>query len=66
MAPPYRASGMRHVYLGDEAVVDVPRFCLQGGKMKGLRQAVNRIERYGYTVEFLDPAPIDPGRPPSP
>jgi lysylphosphatidylglycerol synthetase-like protein (DUF2156 family) len=28
--------------------------------MKGLRQATTRLARYGYTVEFLDPANIDP------
>jgi lysylphosphatidylglycerol synthetase-like protein (DUF2156 family) len=56
--PIYRDSGMRHVYIGDEAVVDVQRFSLAGGKMKGLRQAVGRIERYGYTVEFFDPSTV--------
>ncbi len=63
--PEYRDSGMRHVYIGDEAVVDLRRFSLQGGKMKGLRQAVNRVARYGYTVQFLDPAQVTPevGRP---
>ncbi|MHB8220304.1 MAG: bifunctional lysylphosphatidylglycerol flippase/synthetase MprF [Acidimicrobiales bacterium] len=56
--PIYRDSGMRHVYIGDEAVVDVRRFSLSGGKMKGLRQAVARIERYGYSVEFYDPSTV--------
>jgi lysylphosphatidylglycerol synthetase-like protein (DUF2156 family) len=28
--------------------------------MKGLRQAVNRVARYGYTVRFLDPAHLAP------
>jgi lysylphosphatidylglycerol synthetase-like protein (DUF2156 family) len=54
--PTYQASGMRFLYIGDEAVVDPRQFSLEGGKMKGLRQAVNRIARYGYTVRFLDPA----------
>jgi lysylphosphatidylglycerol synthetase-like protein (DUF2156 family) len=58
--PVYRGGGMRHVYIGDEALVDVRRFSLQGGQMKGLRQAVNRVARYGYTVRFLDPSRIDP------
>jgi lysylphosphatidylglycerol synthetase-like protein (DUF2156 family) len=58
--PVYRDYGMRHIYIGDEAVVDVQRFSLQGGRMKGLRQAVNRVERYGYTVEFCDPAAVGP------
>jgi lysylphosphatidylglycerol synthetase-like protein (DUF2156 family) len=56
---------MRYLYLGDEAVVDVQGFSLAGGKMKGLRQACTRMERHGYTVEFLDPATIDPARVPS-
>jgi lysylphosphatidylglycerol synthetase-like protein (DUF2156 family) len=58
--PTYQASGMRFVYIGDEAVVDPRVFSLEGGKMKGLRQAVNRVARYGYTVRFLDPAHLDP------
>ncbi|HEY1715349.1 MAG TPA: phosphatidylglycerol lysyltransferase domain-containing protein, partial [Solirubrobacteraceae bacterium] len=58
--PTYQASGMRFLYIGDEAVVDPRVFSLQGGKMKGLRQAVNRVARYGYTVRFLDPARLDP------
>ena len=56
--PLYRDSGMRHLYLGDEGVVDLQNFSLQGGKMKGLRQAVNRIQRYGYRIEFFDPTRI--------
>ncbi len=57
--PTYQASGMRFVYIGDEAVVDPRQFSLDGGKMKGLRQAVNRVARYGYTAHFLDPAHLD-------
>jgi lysylphosphatidylglycerol synthetase-like protein (DUF2156 family) len=58
--PVYRASGMRERYIGDEAVVDVSSFSLDGGAMKGLRQAVNRIAKYGYTIEFYDPSTLDP------
>jgi len=58
--PTYQASGMRFIYIGDEAVVDPRTFSLEGGKMKGLRQAVNRVARYGYTVRFLDPAHLAP------
>jgi len=54
--PLYLAAGMRSIYIGDEAVVDVTNFSLAGNKMKGLRQAVSRVERLGYTVEFVDPA----------
>ena len=51
---------MRDLYIGDEAVVDVGSLSLQGGTKKGLRQAVNRIAKYGYTISFHDPASADP------
>ncbi len=60
--PIYRAAGLHHLYMGDEAIVDCPTFNLAGGKMKGLRQASTRLARHGYTVEFLDPSNIDPSR----
>ena len=58
----YHAAGMHYIYLGDEAIVDCQSFSLEGGKMKGLRQACTRLARHGYSVEFLDPANIDPGQ----
>jgi len=57
--PIYRATGMHDIYIGDEAVVDVQEFSLAGGHMKGLRQAHNRIAKYGYSVSFHDPAHLD-------
>jgi lysylphosphatidylglycerol synthetase-like protein (DUF2156 family) len=56
----YEMTGMRSLYVGDEAVVAVSDFSLQGGRHKGLRQAVNRISNYGYRVSFHDPATIAP------
>lgn len=58
--PIYRRSGMHDLYVGDEAVVDVTRFSLDGGRNKGLRQARNRIANHGYTMSFHDPLTLDP------
>ncbi len=58
--PLYEASGMRAIYMGDEAIVDCLAFSLEGGRMKGLRQACNRVKRAGYTVRFFDPATVEP------
>jgi lysylphosphatidylglycerol synthetase-like protein (DUF2156 family) len=58
--PRYRTGGMSSFYVGDEAVVDCQTFSLKGGRFKGLRQAVNRIEKYGYTISFHDPASVAP------
>jgi lysylphosphatidylglycerol synthetase-like protein (DUF2156 family) len=58
--PIYLDSGMRQIYIGDEAIVDVPSFSLAGGHMKGLRQAVNRVQRYGYTARVCEPRQVEP------
>ena len=54
----YAASGMHDLYIGDEAVVDVRRFSLDGKQNKSLRQSVGRVEKAGYRVEFFDPAQL--------
>ena len=58
--PVYEASGLRSVYLGDEAVVDPREFGLEGRERRGLRQAVNRVARAGYTTTFHDPRELEP------
>ena len=57
--PTYRAAGHNAIYAGDEAVVDIAGFSLDGGRNKTLRQAVTRVARAGYHVEFYDPAHLD-------
>jgi lysylphosphatidylglycerol synthetase-like protein (DUF2156 family) len=58
--PVYGASGMHDLYIGDEAVVDVRRFSLEGKQNKSLRQSVGRVEKAGYRVEFFDPSRLAP------
>jgi lysylphosphatidylglycerol synthetase-like protein (DUF2156 family) len=58
--PVYGASGMHDLYIGDEAVVDVARFSLDGKQNKSLRQSVSRVRKAGYRVEMFDPARLDP------
>jgi lysyl-tRNA synthetase class 2 len=49
----YARFGFDAVELGDEAIVDSSAFSLDGRSMRGVRQAVNRVQRAGYkcTVE---------------
>ena len=54
----YRRSGLDVVELGDEAIVDVPGFTLQGRAMRSVRQAVNRVERAGYTCTIARQADL--------
>ncbi len=48
--------------LGDEAIVDVAEFTLEGRAMRGVRQACTRVARAGYTVRVrrvCDVAPAE-------
>lgn len=44
-----RRTGMSALELGDEAVVEVADFTLEGRAMRNVRQMANRVERGGYT-----------------
>ncbi|HEU5034511.1 MAG TPA: phosphatidylglycerol lysyltransferase domain-containing protein [Mycobacteriales bacterium] len=46
-----REAGLRALELGDEAIVDVDDFTLDGRSMRNVRQMVARVERAGYTTE---------------
>ena len=47
-----RETEMSALELGDEAIVDVGEFSLDGRTMRNVRQMVNRVERAGYTAEI--------------
>jgi lysyl-tRNA synthetase, class II len=47
----YHDRGLHPTYHGDEAVVDVAAFSLEGRRMRTVRQAVHRTERHGYRAE---------------
>jgi lysyl-tRNA synthetase class 2 len=47
----YQKAGLDVIELGDEAIVDVPGFSLDGRAMRGVRQAVARMRRAGYTCQ---------------
>ncbi|MGW5123154.1 phosphatidylglycerol lysyltransferase domain-containing protein [Streptomyces sp. NPDC004069] len=46
----YARHGLDALELGDEAVVEVAGFTLEGRAMRTVRQAYNRVARAGYTV----------------
>ncbi|MFF0751625.1 phosphatidylglycerol lysyltransferase domain-containing protein [Streptomyces sp. NPDC004267] len=48
----YGRHGLDALELGDEAVVDVTAFSLDGRPMRVVRQAHNRVRRAGYTVRI--------------
>jgi lysyl-tRNA synthetase, class II len=59
-----REGGLTALELGDEAIVDVADFSLQGRCMRNVRQMVTRVGRHGYVAEIrrvgdIPPAEID-------
>ncbi|HEY1489040.1 MAG TPA: bifunctional lysylphosphatidylglycerol synthetase/lysine--tRNA ligase LysX, partial [Micromonosporaceae bacterium] len=46
----YQRAGLGVLELGDEAILNVDAFTLDGREMRPVRQAVNRLERAGYTT----------------
>ena len=45
-----REAGLRAIELGDEAIIEVADFTLDGRAMRNVRQMVSRVERAGYTT----------------
>jgi lysyl-tRNA synthetase class 2 len=55
----YRSHGLHALYHGDEAIVDVRSFSLEGRPIRKVRQSVHRLEAAGYSVDVLHPSQID-------
>ena len=51
----YKSRGFQVVKIGEEAIVDLKAFTLQGKAGKNLRTAVNRMTKLGYEVKFYQP-----------
>jgi lysyl-tRNA synthetase class 2 len=49
-AEAYVAAGLKALPIGDEAIIDVDTFTLEGPTMQPVRRAVRRVERAGYTI----------------
>ena len=52
LCPLYEELGLRSIYLGDEAVVELDRFSLQGRPIRKVRQSVTRLSKAGFTAEL--------------
>ncbi len=54
----YERVGLKHLKIGDEAIVDLTSFDLEGSERKSLRKTVKRFETKGFTVrEYQPPIP---------
>jgi lysyl-tRNA synthetase class 2 len=55
----YASYGLHALYHGDEAVLDVASFSLDGRPIRKVRQSVSRLRLAGYRAEVLRPREID-------
>jgi lysyl-tRNA synthetase, class II len=55
----YAEAGLRTLYLGDEAVIDLEAFSLEGRPMRIVRQSWNRARRAGLTCQIARSGELD-------
>ncbi|HTX30512.1 MAG TPA: phosphatidylglycerol lysyltransferase domain-containing protein [Solirubrobacteraceae bacterium] len=59
MRPRFEQLGLHSLYLGDEAVIDLERFSLEGRPIRKVRQSVTRLRKAGYESELQDLSALD-------
>jgi lysyl-tRNA synthetase class 2 len=59
LCPLYEHLGLRTMYLGDEAIVDLDSFSLEGRAIRKVRQSVSRLTKAGYVAELTAVSALD-------
>jgi phosphatidylglycerol lysyltransferase len=57
--PVYSELSRKSLFLGQEGVVDLNTFTLEGGEKKSIRNALNKIAEQGYTTHVYSPPLLD-------
>jgi len=52
LCPHYESMRLKTIYLGDEAIVDLRAFSLQGRPIRKVRQSVSRLMKAGFSAEL--------------
>ncbi|HUO72691.1 MAG TPA: phosphatidylglycerol lysyltransferase domain-containing protein [Solirubrobacteraceae bacterium] len=61
LCPLYEQLGLKTLYLGDEAIIDLERFSLEGRPIRKIRQSVSRLTKAGYRAELCELSALNPG-----
>lgn len=56
--PLYQKAGLSSLCIGQEAVLNLSEFSMEGRANKGLRSGVNKIQRLGYRADLVEPASV--------
>ncbi len=60
LCPLYEALGLKTIYLGDEAIVELQKFSLEGRAIRKVRQSVTRLTKAGFTAELHELHTLEP------
>ncbi len=52
LCPLYEELGLRTIYLGDEAIIELDKFSLEGRPIRKVRQSVSRLSKAGFSAEL--------------
>jgi lysyl-tRNA synthetase class 2 len=55
----YEHLGLRTIYLGDEAIIELEKFSLEGRPIRKVRQSVSRLSKAGYRAEAWNLSELD-------
>jgi lysyl-tRNA synthetase class 2 len=58
LCPVYEQLGLRTMYLGDEAIVELDHFSLEGRAIRKVRQSVSRLQKAGFAAEMVPVAEL--------
>jgi lysyl-tRNA synthetase class 2 len=59
LCPLYEELGLRTIYLGDEAIVELHEFSLEGRAIRKVRQSVSRLGKAGFRAELHELRALD-------
>jgi lysyl-tRNA synthetase, class II len=59
LCPMYEELGLRTLYLGDEAIIELDKFSLEGRAIRKVRQSVSRLGKAGYRAELHKLSDLD-------
>ena len=61
LLPLYEDLGLRTIYLGDEAIIDLDKFSLEGRAIRKVRQSVSRLSKAGFAAELQELSALGSG-----
>ncbi|HEV3054266.1 MAG TPA: phosphatidylglycerol lysyltransferase domain-containing protein [Solirubrobacteraceae bacterium] len=59
LCPLYQEFGLKTIYLGDEAIIELDKFSLEGRPIRKVRQSVTRLTKAGYTAQMEEVDRLD-------